>query len=306
MSVRWDPREPSLIQTLVLYADVLGFRDLTERAFRDGRGADFLRQIKCSLDAAYDIVREKAKFSTEELSSAFEIKVFTDNIVVAPPPLVPEHDSGEPELIDILSLFMVVQANLAADGFFLRGAIAYGDHYQDDTIVYGNALIEAYKLDRSRKPPRLVIAPSVEQLIIEHLSWYGAWSPHRNLLLEDPCDNRLFVDYLGAAYWNFPDFPIDHNLLAAHSSEVGRNLDEHACNAQIRKKYEWLAVYHNYVCRTLAARYQYSGDEEADPETWAARADAQLALKHLVPLEPSSSLQPPRPLDAQRLRERNP
>ena len=134
----------------------------------------------------------KAKTLDGSVPSIFDMKVFTDNIVVAYPLLAPSRDHGEPELGTLLMLFAQVQASLAMDGFLLRGAIAYGDHYQDDDIVYGKALMEAVDLDKSGGSPRLVVASSVEPLISKHLSWYGygSWAPHYEQLLEDPRDGN--------------------------------------------------------------------------------------------------------------------
>ena len=156
------------------------------------------------------------------------MKVFTDNIVVAYPLLAPSRDRGEPELGTLLTLFAQVQASLAAVGFFLRGAIAFGDHYQDDDIAYGKALLCAVDLDKSGGSPRLVIASSVESLISEHLSWYGdgSWAPHHDLLPEDPRDGRLFVNYLEAAFEHFPTkrvLPITRSLWRVRCRRGGQS-----------------------------------------------------------------------------------
>ena len=82
-------------------------------------------------------------------TSIFDMKVFTDNIVVAYPLGDRLRNDGEIELGTILALFAQVQTSLALDGFLLRGAIAYGDHYQDDDVAYGDALLEAVDLDQS-------------------------------------------------------------------------------------------------------------------------------------------------------------
>ena len=84
MTTLWDPQSPSLRPTIVCYADLLGFRAATQRAFRSGTEADFLQRIKRSLDKTYEIVR-KAKTLSGAISSLFDMKVFTDNIVVAYP-----------------------------------------------------------------------------------------------------------------------------------------------------------------------------------------------------------------------------
>ena len=162
---------------------------MTDLALESGTEGEFLLRVKHSLASAYDKVRERARLDGEG-PSIFDMKVFTDNIVVAHPLRNPARDLGEPELGTLLMLFAEVQAGLAADGFFLRGAIAAGSHYQDDDIAYGDALLEAVDLDKSGGPPRLVIASSVEPLISRHLSWYyGVKAPHHNVLHEDPRRN---------------------------------------------------------------------------------------------------------------------
>ena len=200
MRLQWDPDSPSLLPAVICYADILGFRAMTELAIKSGEEGEFLQRIKRSLAAAYDEVRETATLGRGE-SPVFDMKVFTDNIVVAYPLLRPSRDRGEPELGTLLELFAYVQARLSADGFFPRGAITAGQYYQDQDIAYGKPLLEAVDLNESGKPPRLVIGSSVELLIAEHLSWYGGeWVPHHNQLLEDPCDGRLFVNYLWVAF----------------------------------------------------------------------------------------------------------
>ncbi len=305
MRSSWDPKSPSLRPTVLCYADILGFRALTERAHRLGQETEFLQRIKHSLAAAYEIVRN-AKTLDGWPPSIFDMKVFTDNLVVAYPLRAPSRDGGEPELGTLLMLFAQVQARLAVDGFWLRGAIAFGDHYQDDDIAYGTALIEAVDLDKSGGSPRLVIASSVEFLISEHLSWYGdgSWTPHHEYLLEDLRDEKLFINHLGSAFDHFPDGPINHQLLASHGENVCQGLKAYQSDPCVRAKYEWMTTYHNYVCRTFADRYSYEGSEEADLEQVAIGEEAQRVLEHVVPFEGLPSEQCLRPLDVHRLRQR--
>lgn len=300
-STTGDPKSPSLCEMILCYADVLGFRARTERAFEQGKEIEFLQEVKRSLSTAYKKVRE-AKTYDGEVLDLFDMKVFTDNIVVAYPLMAPSRDRGEPELIDLISIFAEFQAGLAADGVLVRGAIAAGRHYQDDDIAYGKALLEAVDLDKSGGSPRLVIAPSVESLILEHLPWYGGDSaPHYEILLEDPSDGHLFVNYLDVAFWYFPEGTIYHELLEAHSKNVRTGLREHESNASVREKYEWVASYHNYVCSTFVARHSVQNFKEADDERMAYGEEAQQVLKYLVPFEKQPS---PRPLDKQRLQQR--
>ena len=186
MSKGWDPKSPSLRRTIVCYADILGFRDLTRSAFESGEETEFLRRIKRSIDAAYEEVRTVATLEGV-VPPIFHMKVFTDNFLVAYPLSSPSRDRGEPELGTFLMLFPQVQASLAAEGLFLRGAIAEGQHYD---IVYGDALLEAVNLDKSGRLPRLVMASSVERL---QGALHGAVPSHHRTM-ESSLKTRMMND----------------------------------------------------------------------------------------------------------------
>ena len=302
MTTLWNPQFPSLRLAIVCYADILGFGADTQQAFASGTGNDFLQRIKHSLNKAYAIVR-RFNSTYPGLPPLFEMKVFTDNIVVAYPLDDLLRDEGEPELGTIMLLFAQVQASLACDGFFLRGAISFGQHYQDDDVVYGDALLEAVGLDHSGGAPRLVIAPSVEDLVAVQLSAYGNGdgAPHFVELLEDPVDDSLFLNYLGSELGHFPDFPIHRKLLPLHRDRVVLGLQQHNSNSRVRSKYRWLARYHNYVCHAFVADFPVSASPYADPEYQAYAQEAQMALNFVAPDIPGYQ---PRLLDPVRLGQR--
>ena len=296
MNMTWDPNSPSLRKAVICYADILGFRAETKRAFASGEETQFLQRVKNALGVAYGKVREAQAAGGTEIS-VFDMKIFTDNIVVAYPVHDPDIELGEGELGIILMLFSEVQASLAADGFLLRGAIAFGDHYQDDDIAYGPALLEAVDLDKSGSGPRLVIAPSAECQIAGQLASYRSISdaPHCDALLIDPSDGRLFVNYLDAVFGYFLDDGIDYQLLGELRDNVTNALKEHESNPRVRRKYEWVATYHNYVFSDFADRHFLQSNEEVDPELLDYSEEAQNALNYLVPFE--GLLPPPQRLD---------
>lgn len=280
----WNPDSPSVRPTLLCYADLLGFRAETQRFFQSGHADDFLKRIKASLRKAYKIVSDANDLPRDD-TSILMMKVFTDNIVVAYPLNDPYHDDGEGELGHILLLFAQVQATLAMDGFLLRGAVSLGQHYQDGDLSYGNALFEAVDLDQTGSAPRVVMAPSVEPLILRHLASYGTGeSPHYSVLLEDPDDDRLFLNYLGTELQLSPEAPFHRKLLSKHRDRVVIGLQQHSFNPRVRLKYEWLARYHNFVCCTLAKQHP-------------------MALKYLAPADQGAL---PRLVDPARLRQRMP
>lgn len=305
MPRNWDPASPSLLPAIVCYADILGFRSLTEHAYESGKESEFLQKIKNALAEVYETLNNAQTFDGLA-DPVFGVKAFTDNIVVAHPVSSPDYRLGEPELGTLLSLFAQVQARLVVDEFLLRGGVAFGDHYQDDNIVFGKAFLDAVDLDKSKKEPKMFITPSVEALVAEHLSLYGdnPEAPLYQQLLEDPSDGHLFINYLWTAFEHFPPAPIDRDLLASHRDIVLKNLKRYRSCRSVRAKYEWMAVYHNYVCHAIANQYPDEGGSEADGEYVAQVMEAQSALDYLLPCEGLPSDQRPRPIDAQRLRVR--
>ena len=295
-STPWDRKSPELRRAIICYADILGFRARTEQKFRMGQGTEFLLEIKRSLGAAYDRIRQ-AQTLGGVVPSIFDMKLFTDNIVVAYPVREPDAELGEIELGSTLMLFGQVQASLAADGFLLRGAITYGDHYQDDDIAYGLALLEAVDLDKSGAAPRLAISQSAEDLITQQLTSYAdvTVAPHYSHLLRDPSEGRLFVNYLEVIFENFLESGIDYDLLKVHRDNVSKGLQKYESIASVKEKYEWLATYHNYVCREFAEQWHsVLSHPEASPEDMDFAEEAQGALDFLVPFD---GLPPPQRLD---------
>ena len=112
-----DSKSPSLLLSMVCYADVLGFRNMTKDAFESDKGMEFLRKVNRSLNLAYKDIRGYAK-PGDWGGSMFDVKFFTDDIVVGYPLYAPDDYDGEPELGNLMTLFARAQASLASDGFF--------------------------------------------------------------------------------------------------------------------------------------------------------------------------------------------
>ena len=301
----WDEQSPSLRAAIVCYADILGFGNLTKCAFDSDTEAEFLLRIKSSLSRAYDEVLEAATIS-ETGPPIFEMKALTDNIVIAHPLRDFDAEWGEPELGNLLLLFARVQSGLVKDGFFLRGGIAFGQHYQDKDIAYGDALLKAVALDESGGSPKVAIESSVEPLVLMQISSYATitLAPHYSYLFEDPTDNRMFVNYLWAAFDNFPDDPIDFQLLSSHRENVLRGLEKYESNTSVRAKYEWLATYHNYACQMFVDQYSAEDNEAASWDEVALLEEIQRVPEYTIPAEVVLRARPLRTLDVQRLDER--
>jgi hypothetical protein len=186
---------PKLIPSFVCYADILGYKKMIEQSIAAGEGEILLIRLDKALSNAYQRIYEQAKFGVDV--DLYAVKVFTDNIVVGYPIQNYARDFGNSELIDVFGIFSELQISLAIEGFFLRGGVTFGEHYMDDNIVFGNAFLDAYKLDIHDGPPRLCLADSVRKIIRSQKNYYGyiEYSPFYHRLLLDS-DGMVYLDYL--------------------------------------------------------------------------------------------------------------
>ncbi len=244
----------------------------------------FLNKLHKALTDAYERIREHSKGWGNDPSYA--VKVFTDNIVVGYPLRRHGFDFGEPELGDILSFFSEFQVGLSMEGFFLRGGVAFGDHYMDDDIVFGDALLQAVAQDKNGGPPRISLTPSAIKIVRHQLGFYGEanWAPQHEDLLED-ADGTIFLNYLGEAFCAFPEGGIFFELIEGHQMNIINGLREYRGNPSVRAKYEWAARYHNFVCSEFVARHPIPVDADADEMHALAHGEAQKLLNYKIDID---------------------
>ncbi|MDE2781029.1 MAG: hypothetical protein OXI91_15335 [Chloroflexota bacterium] len=108
MAKLWDPESLEMLPAIICHADILGFTNMTRRALKSGTAREFLGQLKQALSGTYDRLRRQdtltspfqvdSSLDSQDELPVFDMKVFSDNVIVAYP--YPETDIalGEPEL----------------------------------------------------------------------------------------------------------------------------------------------------------------------------------------------------------------
>ena len=269
----------TLVTSFVCHSDILGYKEFASKS--NNRS---LRKLKKALKKSYQEML-KYKASLEDDYAKFEMKTFTDNVVVGFPIRKPKWNHGEPELVDLLWLISRLQISLAIEGFFIRGGIAYGKCYMDENIVFGKPFVDAVQLDKTNGAPRIVFSKSARKAMEEHIKCYNGLvynTLHYHELLKG-ADGEYFVNYLAESLIAFPDGPIFFDLIDAHKREVEKNLTEYRGRADVFAKYEWAASYHNFFCKDIAKRYPPLG-HDADPEQMSKHEHAQKILDYTIDL----------------------
>lgn len=165
------------------------------------------------------------------------------------------------ELIDLMHAMI----ECVAAGILLRGGMTIGPvHIGTDGKgpIFGEAMVRAYEIEeREAVYPRIMID---EALVNKYVSDPGLWQDGA-LNAYEACltinfiaisdDGSYFLDYLRAAGPGEFDDGVagQFEFLRRHQSLVVEGLDIDAL--AVRRKYVWLANYHNRFVTELASRY---------------------------------------------------
>jgi hypothetical protein len=138
-----------------------------------------------------------------------------------------------------------IQVNLAAAGFFVRGALTLGKAHLEDKLLYGPALVDAYDLERTiAVNPRIVLSQEAAAEIAGSMSDNG---PAEGGYLRIEQDGSVFIDYLDILL-DDPADPVP--FLESHRDMVRTKLSETRGDSRKWDKYRWVADYHDAYCRS--------------------------------------------------------
>jgi hypothetical protein len=103
------------------------------------------------------------------------ITAFSDNVVLSIPLSQTQQDLPN-KVMWLMCYFLGKISTLAFDlGFLIRGGAAIGNLYHSSGVIFGKALVDAYKLESETAIyPRVVLSPS----ILSRREWQAALFPH--------------------------------------------------------------------------------------------------------------------------------
>ena len=133
-------------------------------AFIDVLGAK--KEIQQDVNDSLNIVHKTYNEAIDFLSTLYsgkidilkpQIKIFSDNIVVA----VPTDIKGRPAaLMSVMIYSGMIQHHFLHHKYLVRGGISLGDFFVDDVMLWGTALTRAYEIESTIAIyPRIVLDP---------------------------------------------------------------------------------------------------------------------------------------------------
>ena len=78
---------------------------------------------------------------------------------------------------------------------------------------------------------------------------------HINLSLLEDSDGTIFLNYLDDAFYEFPESSINFDMIEGHKLAIIEGLNTNKSIPDIKAKYEWVARYHNFICKEYYNRY---------------------------------------------------
>lgn len=227
---------------LVAFLDILGFKDLIRQATDRTRAIDIVFHL------------EKSLLHARGSSSEVSVRMFSDCISMSSPPT----PSG---LEGLFWRCIVVQGLLLRYGYLLRGAITEGHHYESDRMIFSEALVRSYQLEKVAIYPRVIVAKQLAERAPTEVQQVDApWSPANTLLLQDR-DGMFFLDYFRFMEtlawidawrpepWESMDihhseppegFVTPDEFLEIHRALIKAGQDANADDPRVFQKYAWM------------------------------------------------------------------
>lgn len=236
------PKEKQLmVNSYVAFLDILGFKTLIEESFKQDQEEEQLKDIYNSLYNAQSQLKADSYFYEAKPI----INVFSDNIAIQ----IPIYETGEPEAHGIFNDLAKYQLSLALDGYFVRGGVSIGKHFQDEILIFGKAFLKAYLLESKEAIyPRILIDPKGIWGDYWHVGFYGIHrSSFSDSLIQD-FDGKWFINYLNVYLFrslNGEDYKKTEKILLLHKKHVETKLKLYSGIEKNYKKYCWVAKYHN-------------------------------------------------------------
>ena len=174
---------------LFAFLDILGFERMIDESKRN---PELISKIAKMLSRSEQIARSAltAKLTVLKVdTNSYAHRSFSDTSVILGP-----YDSHH-DFSFISTWTMMYQYLMWKEWrVFIRGAVVYGDSYSDENIIFGPALIDAYRLERCKTKavwPRVLIDQSILNKTTEEERTRDFYE-----FLRQDTDNLVYLDYL--------------------------------------------------------------------------------------------------------------
>jgi hypothetical protein len=203
------------------FVDILGFASLIESV--SGERVHFLKELLQTLHTPWTArgTHKGASFRAQSISDAIALSAAVNG----------------PGLRHILASLRSLTLDLLKLGYFVRGALVKGRLYHDDRMVFGEALLNAIRLEREIvRFPRIMITSTIAQEIQQDEEKYG----ERVIVQGNDGPYHLHV------LRDLSSLPLGRvDTFITIRNQIQRRFDEAVDNPRHFEKVQWFANYWN-------------------------------------------------------------
>jgi hypothetical protein len=241
----------------VAFVDVLGFCDLVNRAKADRRTFEWLRDALARIDAQAQRLEEYRQLCSSPVPGRVvsslprtdvTMTAFSDCYLLSERA---SDDEGERSPWNLMAAVQALGSDLLARGILTRGAVVHGKAFHQDSIAFGPAIIDAYKLEKDvAKYPRILVTDRVREAI----RWDNQVYWDDQLLLRD-IDGSWFINVLTPPLSRWTTVSNDTSsmetseFLGGIRSVLEDRLREARLNLRHLSKVKWLVHHFNLAAR---------------------------------------------------------
>lgn len=248
--IRKNSNKNSAEIRIVAYIDILGYKNFVNEWLVDD---DLAIKIESTLTKAIEWVGgEKALLRSKE--NDWKVKFFSDSIIIS----VQNNALGILNIVQGLSSF---QRQMIDSGFLIRGAITIGKHLESKLSLLSQALVEAYELESHLAVfPRILISNKLLEEI-EKIEDDEFRKEIREYIIIDN-NKTCFLCYL--IFEEDDPWFTGEKFYEDHKKIIEKALTNPNYSVIVKKKYSWLALFHNWCLRTTTERLKKGGVLDQD------------------------------------------
>ena len=240
------PMPPAKLEQKKYVVAFLDFLGASEKMTSPEESDKFLQQI----NRIYDFIKRTKAFAQKINFATIDIRIFSDNIILAKQV---DDDSDRnaisqgrsPSYYSVFTFSGIFMFEALKMGLFVRGAITIGSFVINSTFVYGEALVNAYRLENlSAIYPRIII----DQRLI---NFFQDLPENEQFLVKNICDTDFdgerFLSIFNGSF-EFYKPKEKKKIIETIGKNISAELLKNNSNAKNRQKYYWLMKKFNMFC----------------------------------------------------------
>lgn len=231
-------------EKILVFIDILGFSSHIEKTRND------LEHRTLIYNVLIELLNEK--YATENFMDSAEsdskkATVFSDSIVIS-------YSFNYGDFYTILADIMYFQIRMISLGVIIRGGISLSELFHDGSIIFGPAMIEAYKLESEIAVfPRIVIMKNIiEKCVKKTYEGCNSLEDEQKYILDFLCQDEqteslYYLEYISQKEsFNGGDDDKRYEIFIESLRRIIITGLENE-NYKILMKYEWLKKYFNRI-----------------------------------------------------------